>query len=64
MTVNEDLQASLERHNATFEALLNLIPAKYYLVQELSEEQVCSDNIDVCKNISKDIIDGLQISEK
>ena len=40
MTADEDLQASLERHNATFEALLNLIPAKYYLIQELSDEQV------------------------
>lgn len=34
------LQSSLERHNATFETLLNLIPAKYYFVQEVSEEQV------------------------
>ncbi|KAF7798183.1 hypothetical protein EIP86_009400 [Pleurotus ostreatoroseus] len=42
MTADEDLQASLERHNATFEALLNLIPAKYYLVQELSDEQIAS----------------------
>ncbi|CAL1709760.1 unnamed protein product [Somion occarium] len=36
------LQSSLEAHNATFEALLNLIPARYYLVQELSEEQIAS----------------------
>lgn len=35
----EDLRGSLEKHNATFESLLNLIPARYYLVQELSEEQ-------------------------
>ena len=34
------LRASLERHNATFEALLKLIPAKYYIVQDQSEEQV------------------------
>ncbi|KAI0089474.1 surfeit locus protein 6-domain-containing protein [Irpex rosettiformis] len=36
------LQASLEGHNAAFETLLNLIPAKYYLVQEQSEEQLAS----------------------
>ncbi|KIP09932.1 hypothetical protein PHLGIDRAFT_288687 [Phlebiopsis gigantea 11061_1 CR5-6] len=36
------LQTSLEAHNATFATLLNLIPAKYYLVQELSEEQIAS----------------------
>ncbi|GBE83472.1 hypothetical protein SCP_0505210 [Sparassis crispa] len=37
-----DLQTSLERHNDTFETLLKLIPAKYYLVQEESEEQIAS----------------------
>lgn len=36
----ETLRASLERHNATFESLLKLIPARYYLIQEESEEQV------------------------
>ncbi|KAF9078648.1 surfeit locus protein 6-domain-containing protein [Rhodocollybia butyracea] len=36
------LKASLERHNETFETLLKLIPAKYYLVQELTEEQAAS----------------------
>ena len=40
VTPPDVLRASLERHNATFETLLNLIPARYYLVQELSEEQV------------------------
>jgi hypothetical protein len=35
-----ELKASLEKHNATFESLLKLIPAKYYLVQEETEEQV------------------------
>lgn len=35
------IRDSLEKHNATFESLLNLIPARYYLVQELSEEQAC-----------------------
>lgn len=34
-----ELRASLERHNKTFESLLKLIPARYYLVQEESEEQ-------------------------
>lgn len=42
VTSHQDLQASLEAHNTTFETLLNLIPAKYYLVQELSEEQIAS----------------------
>ncbi|KAH9926060.1 surfeit locus protein 6-domain-containing protein [Fomitopsis serialis] len=37
-----DLRASLERHNQTFETLLKLIPARYYLVQEQSEEQIAS----------------------
>ncbi|KAG2136640.1 surfeit locus protein 6-domain-containing protein [Suillus clintonianus] len=30
----EVLRASVEAHNATFEALLNLIPAKYYLAKD------------------------------
>jgi hypothetical protein len=34
------LRASLEKHNDAFESLLKLIPAKYYLFQEESEEQV------------------------
>ncbi|TCD65295.1 hypothetical protein EIP91_002820 [Steccherinum ochraceum] len=41
-TPASQLQASLEKHNEVFETLLNLIPAKYYLVQELSEEQIAS----------------------
>ncbi|KAK0486177.1 surfeit locus protein 6-domain-containing protein [Armillaria novae-zelandiae] len=36
-----DLQASLERHNATFELLLKHIPAKHYLVQD-NDEQVAN----------------------
>ncbi|KAJ3722757.1 surfeit locus protein 6-domain-containing protein [Lentinula guzmanii] len=36
------LRASLERHNDTFETLLKLIPAKYYIVQDLTEEQAAS----------------------
>ncbi|KAF8919438.1 surfeit locus protein 6-domain-containing protein [Mucidula mucida] len=38
MTSSVDLQASLERHNDTFESLLRLIPAKYYLVQDPDEQ--------------------------
>jgi len=34
------LRASLERHNDTFESLLKLIPAQYYIVNEETEEQV------------------------
>jgi len=41
-TPADELQASLENHNEVFETLLNLIPAKYYLVRELSEEQITS----------------------
>ncbi|OSX58377.1 hypothetical protein POSPLADRAFT_1185227 [Postia placenta MAD-698-R-SB12] len=41
-TPSDDLKASLERHNATFETLLKLIPAKYYLVQEATEEEIAS----------------------
>lgn len=41
-TATSVLHASLEAHNSTFETLLNLIPAKYYLVQDLSEEQIAS----------------------
>lgn len=33
------LRASLEKHNDAFESLLKLIPAKYYIVQDQSEEQ-------------------------
>jgi hypothetical protein len=40
MTTPEALRASLEKHNDTFESLLKLIPAKYYLVQEHDEEEV------------------------
>lgn len=36
----EDFKKSLERHNAEFEALLGLIPAKYYLVPDDVEEHV------------------------
>ncbi|KAJ7147106.1 SURF6-domain-containing protein [Mycena crocata] len=36
------LQASLESHNETFETLLKLIPAKYYLPLEQTEEQAAS----------------------
>lgn len=39
-TAPATLAASLEKHNDTFESLLRLIPAKYYLVQEDTEEQV------------------------
>ncbi|OJA15708.1 hypothetical protein AZE42_12117 [Rhizopogon vesiculosus] len=36
-TSTEVLRASVEAHNDTFEALLSLIPAKYYLVKEDGE---------------------------
>jgi hypothetical protein len=33
-TSEEDLRASIERHNTAFESLLRLIPAKYYIVND------------------------------
>ncbi|KAL0566569.1 hypothetical protein V5O48_015445, partial [Marasmius crinis-equi] len=36
------LRTSLEKHNDTFESLLKLIPPRYYLVQDLTEEQIAS----------------------
>ena len=48
VTSASELKESLEKHNATFEALLNLIPAKYYLVQEQSEDQVCHSSRVIC----------------
>jgi hypothetical protein len=30
----EELRASIERHNTAFETLLRLIPAKYYIVND------------------------------
>ncbi|KAL0946001.1 hypothetical protein HGRIS_012277 [Hohenbuehelia grisea] len=41
-TALNELRASLERHNETFETLLSLIPAKFYITQELSEQQAAS----------------------
>lgn len=42
-TTTSILQASLEQHNQTFETLLSLIPAKYYLVRDSDDnnDQVC-----------------------
>lgn len=37
LTEQAELQESLSRHNETFEGLLKLIPAKYYIVQDDSE---------------------------
>ncbi|KAJ7675679.1 SURF6-domain-containing protein [Mycena polygramma] len=41
-TSSSVLQASLEAHNDTFESLLKLIPAKYYIPLEQTEEQAAS----------------------
>jgi hypothetical protein len=43
-TPTAELYASIEKHNETFESLLKLIPARYYLVQEETEEQVRSSS--------------------
>ncbi|KII91878.1 hypothetical protein PLICRDRAFT_52001 [Plicaturopsis crispa FD-325 SS-3] len=42
VTSPTSLHSSLERHNDTFESLLKLIPARYYLVQQETEEQIAS----------------------
>ena len=39
-TATSILQASLEKHNETFETLLSLIPAKYYLVRDDNNDEV------------------------
>lgn len=48
------LLESLERHNATFETLLGLIPAKYYVPRD--EEDVASKyrkHVKVSKEVTK-----------
>ncbi|KAG9118487.1 hypothetical protein FRC07_006987, partial [Ceratobasidium sp. 392] len=42
ITPSSELRASLERHNQVFENLLQLIPAKYYLVQDRNDDDVGS----------------------
>ncbi|PPQ79031.1 hypothetical protein CVT25_002340 [Psilocybe cyanescens] len=41
-TPSATLRESLEKHNATFESLLKLIPAQYYIVNDETEEQAAS----------------------
>lgn len=41
MTVTLDaLRESIERHNDTFESLLNIIPARFYISREPDEAEV------------------------
>ncbi|KAG1838935.1 surfeit locus protein 6-domain-containing protein [Suillus subalutaceus] len=53
-TLIEDLHASVEAHNDTFEALLNLIPAKYYLAKDDHDadnhDARRTDSVQVSKN--------------
>lgn len=35
------LRESLEKCNETFETLLSLIPAKYYIMRDDNDDQVC-----------------------
>lgn len=37
-TTHGELLPSLEKHNDAFTSLLSLIPAKYYIVQESTED--------------------------
>jgi hypothetical protein len=46
-TPADELRTSLEAHNEIFESLLKLIPARYYLANELTEEQVGTYNFSV-----------------
>ena len=57
------LRASLEKHNDTFEALLKLIPAKYYIVQEQTEEQVRKLCCQLSNAIFLNVHTGVKISE-
>lgn len=36
------LRESIERHNETFESLLNIIPARFYISKEPDEAEVCA----------------------
>ncbi|KAH9064512.1 surfeit locus protein 6-domain-containing protein [Lactarius vividus] len=47
------LRASLEKHNQTFESLLSLIPAKYYLPQDDEDQQVLQGAFRYHKNKKK-----------
>ena len=38
ITPDVTLRSSLEKHNDTFESLLKLIPAKYYIPQDDNEQ--------------------------
>lgn len=54
MTSSVELLESLERHNATFETILGLIPAKYYIPRD--EESVASKyrkHVKVSKEVTK-----------
>lgn len=39
-TATSVLRASLDKHNVTFETLLSLIPAKFYLARDDNNDQV------------------------
>jgi len=39
----EELRASIERHNTAFESLLRLIPAKYYIVND--DPEACPSDL-------------------
>ena len=41
LTSPTELRESLERHNKTFEALVNLIPAKHYIPANEEEASIC-----------------------
>jgi hypothetical protein len=57
-TATATLRASLEKHNNTFESLLRLIPAQYYIVNEETEEQVSSSLKTPYKNSFKQRLSG------
>ncbi|KAF7762436.1 hypothetical protein Agabi119p4_9029 [Agaricus bisporus var. burnettii] len=58
------LRASLERHNDTFESLLGLIPARYYLAQDGNEDQIASKYQKHKKNKKEDRLAIKEASKK
>lgn len=63
-TAPSELQASLERHNKTFESLLNLIPPKYYIVKDGADEQVGSDHAFIFVKLNRHSAGTFQVPEE
>jgi len=55
------VRASLEKHNDTFESLLKLIPAQYYIVDEEADDQVSSAFKNMISHLTASV---LQVASK